>query len=182
MENNKQKRKVPILVYILSGFSMIPWVGGFIGFVVLLSGIIYYKSKILIAIGATGLIITLGIYGSLYYFGEVKRGGVYDELTVLSTEHSLKMLISEIELYKVQNDKYPENLIQVTKNNYNRLHLDPILEKVATKSESKEFYYKLDSDGYKLFSVGFDKTPFTEDDIHPQLKQIEIKKYGYKKQ
>jgi len=181
MEILKQKREVPVLVYIISGLSLIPWIGGFIGLAILISGLIYYKNKILIAVGSLGILFTISIYGSLYYFGQIERGGVYDEMTVELSKHSLKTLISEIELYNIKNDKYPDNLIQVTKNGYNQLHLDPILNKVAVKGESKEFYYKLESDGYILFSIGFDKIPFTKDDIHPQLMPNEIEKYGYKR-
>ena len=179
MEKIKQSKDVPVIIYIISALSLIPLLGAFVGLTILILGITYFKNRILIVIGSIGILITIGIYGSLFYFGTIQRGGVCDEMTESLTAYSLETLVKEIELYKIRNEHYPDNLIQVTKNGYNQLHIDPILQKISSKNESKEFYYKLESDGYLLFSVGFDKIPFTNDDIYPSLEQNEIEKYGY---
>jgi len=120
-----------------------------------------------------------GIYtlrGTGFYFGSIQRGGIYDEMTTKLSQYKLNILIKEIELYKVKTGTYPQNLKQVTKDESDLLHFDPILEKICWQNENKDFYYKYDDNHYELFSVGFDKTPYTNDDVFPNLKN----KSGYK--
>lgn len=180
MKEPKKVKNVPIIVYIASGLSFVPFWGAFIGLLALLAGLTIYKSRALTIVGTIGLFISLTVYGGLYYFGKIQRGGLFDEQSTDLSRACLKILTEKIELYKLKTGRYPQRLEDATLDNLSELHIDPILDKISAVDESRNFYYRLDSNGYYLFSIGFDKKPFTADDIHPVLSDKEINSYGIK--
>lgn len=180
MTETKTSKKVPVIVYIASGLSIVPFWGTFIGLLSLITGQTIYKSRALTIVGSIGIVISLTLYGGLYYFGKIQRGGLFDKQSITLAGASLKMLTEQIELFKLKTGRYPQNLEEATKDNYTQLHIDPILDKISDENETSNFYYRVDSDGYFLFSVGFDKTPFTADDIYPILTDNEKNRFGIK--
>jgi hypothetical protein len=53
--------------YLLGLLCLIPLVGAFVGLGLLLYGLIKYKDKWLSIIGAAGILLTVLVYGSLFY-------------------------------------------------------------------------------------------------------------------
>jgi len=173
------KPKTPILLYIASGLSFIPLIGVFIGLIVILFGAIgMYKNKILIIIGSSGILFSIILYSSIFYFGFKHRGGTFDDLTVQMAESQLTDIVKELEYYKIQHNIYPDSLnYLVTKNSFVFIY-DPILQKIDMKNKNPLYYYQVCDSGYYLFSVGFDGKPFTNDDILPKISCEAATKIG----
>ena len=107
------------------------------------------------------------MFGALFYFGFVQRGGVYDSLRAGLAQSQLNELVPYIELYHAQHTDYPETLEQVAA-------IIPantpvmIQDSSAPPDQPRTYYYKrLDAQHYILRSVGADGIPFTNDDIVP---------------
>jgi ABC-type transport system involved in multi-copper enzyme maturation permease subunit len=176
------KQKTPIILYIVSGLSFIPIYGIIFGLIAILFGAIgKYKNKILIIVGSCGILFSIIMFSSLYYFGVIQRGGTFDRLSVHMAESQLTNIVRELEYHKIQNGRYPDSLKHLgTKNSFVSIY-DPILAKIDTKKSIPFYYYELKDSGYYLFSAGFDGTPFTDDDILPKITCEEARKIGIPK-
>ena len=128
-------------------------------------------------IGVCGVVGFILLFGVFIYFGFFQRGGVYDNLRVKLGISTITSLVSEIELYKIQNGKYPETLEAFHKSlpeNSIVFVFDPT--HVAMDGERRHYHYELiDDSHYYLLGVGADEKPFTNDDVLPN---IELKKNG----
>jgi hypothetical protein len=163
-------------VYFIIGFvCATPILGGIAGAVFLIAGLTVYKNKALAIIGAAGVLITCTIILYINY-NETHRGP-YDEGRVLAAERWMGDIIREIELYKLNNDKYPDSLSDVKRFYHNLIIIDPV-QQVHPELHDHTFFYKRLNNGYVLFSRGFDGVPFTKDDILPSMDGINPKKIG----
>lgn len=182
MENTR--KNPPTLLYVIGGMSFIPLIGFFLGIITIIIGIIFYSVKntkaIPIFLGIGGMMFTIILYSSLYYFGFVQRGGVFDDLRKNLDRQCLTMLVKEIELYKVTHGSYPETLYKLDSTNRTVSITDPILKQISKKKNDTIFYYQLVNDGYYLFSVGYDLNAFTKDDIFPVFTNVDTTHFGYK--
>jgi hypothetical protein len=80
----------------------------------------------------------------------------------------LNGLIKNVEYYKIQNGKYPDNLKQLENPD------DFIFTHDPTQSELKNDYYNYKNLGenFLLFSSGSDQIRNTKDDIYPETKHV----------
>ncbi|MFO7568560.1 MAG: type II secretion system protein GspG, partial [Smithellaceae bacterium] len=120
------------------------------------------------------------IYSATFYFGFMKRGGVYDDLRVKMAQSNLTQLVQSIEFYKVQNGTYPVSL-EALKDALPKESMvfinDPT--DVHMGGESRNFYYKrIDENHYHLLGVGSDGKPFTNHDILPTIASVPQGKVG----
>ncbi len=127
--------------------------------------------KRLAVVGVCGLAFNLAIYAGLFYFGFVKRGGVYDDLRRKLAISQLNSLIPIIELYKTEHGSYPDSLETLRKSLPRNLPFsiyDPT--DMSFGKAHRQFYYELaDPDHYYLIGTGSDGKPFTADDVHPSI-------------
>jgi hypothetical protein len=125
--------------------------------------------------------VTVALYAGLFYFGLVKRGGVYDDLRAKLAVTMLNGTVREIEFYKSQTGHYPKRLSELdAKDPMKMMNItDPTFVERKGESDAR-FYYELDSSGrfYFLRSVGPDGIPFTPDDILPTLTESEMANIG----
>jgi len=174
------------LSYIFGGLSFIPLIGVLFGLISFIIGLIKFKYRgwILSLIGLGGIIFTIIIYSSLFYFGLKHRGGIYDELREKTVIMNLNVIVRNMEYFKNQNKKYPQSLTEYKKyfeskkdpmNNIN----DPI--QTIMKNQEGLYYYELfnDNKNYLLFSKGIDGLSFTSDDIYPEINREELKNIGF---
>lgn len=175
MSKDQKSEKLGIFPYIISGLAYIPLFGIPFGITAIIWGLV--KKKIggmrLVFIGSGGLIVTAALYGSLFYFGFVERGGIYDKLRVDLAQTNINQAVQSIEFYKLQNGHYPKSLEileqSLPKDSIITLH-DPI-GTIGFNSKPRYFYYELiDQNHYYLLSVGADGHSFTDDDILPTVK------------
>jgi len=186
----KNKSNTLGVVSVLFGIlSLVPLVGIPSSIIAIVTGIMDIKKnksrlgKIGLVLGILGLLITIVLYGGLFYLGFVQRGGIYDDLRIkLVKDQQLPQLVNAIEVYKVRFGEYPETITKLERINPESLLFDPIQEFNNMFSKEKEdnyFYYEQKGDTYFLFSKGVDGKPFTEDDVYPEF-ELKPDNLGYR--
>jgi len=184
MENEKNE-KLGAFPYVVGGLSFIPLIGVLFGIISIIWGIITKKAggRKLIIIGSLGISVTVIAYGSLFYFGAIQRGGVYDDLRAKLAKTTITQLAQAIEFHKTQNGNYPPSLEELKKSLPKESLTfinDP--SHVGMNVEPRNFYYELDKSAthYYLLGVGVDGQPFTSDDILPEITISNDSKIGLK--
>ncbi len=180
-----EKQSLGCAPYAIGGASFIPLLGVPLGLVAIVWGLVKLKQggwKVVI-LGFLGISLTVAIYGTLFYQGFVKRGGIFDDLRGQMAERMLVSAVKEIEFYKVQNGRYPQDLKDVAPKGKPQGFVsiyDPSQIRLGDR-ESKLFHYALVNGGtnYHLLSKGVDGQPYTEDDVHPALDDTQKKSIGY---
>jgi hypothetical protein len=167
------QERLRALPYLIAGLSFIPLIGLLFGLVAIGWGMATRKAgrRNLVLLGSGGIAFTLVLYGGLFYFGLVQRGGVYDHLRAQLAQSQLNALVPAIEFYKLQRGGYPTSLreLQSTlpKNSFTGV-FDPT--SLGLGDERRYFFYeRVGDDHYYLRGVGPDGRPFTADDIVPQV-------------
>jgi hypothetical protein len=165
--------------FVLGGLSFIPLLGVPLGIAVIIWGLVTKKigAKKLALIGLGGILSSVLLYGGLFYFGFVQRGGIYDSLRVRLAQSMLTSLVPAIEYYKIQHGGYPLDLDTLRKS----LPKDSFISvsDPTDVRQPKNFYYeRVGNDHYYLRSVGPDGEPFTADDILPEIDQATSKNLG----
>ena len=179
------RQKLGTLPFVLGGMSFIPGIGIIFGVAAAIWGIFTKKEggRKLAIVGGAGIAFSVVLYSSLFYFGFLQRGGVYDDLRVKLSETNLTALVPAIEFYRIQNGKYPDSLEDLQKSqpeNSTVFVFDPTDIKAA--KQSRYFYYEVpDKDHYYLLGVGPDGQPFTSDDQYPTVKSTTEGTIGFLK-
>jgi hypothetical protein len=110
--SGQTEESVGCVGYALGGASFIPLLGVPLGLLAILFGWIKWKAggwKVVL-LGAAGILFSVVLYGGLFYFGFVQRGGLYDKVRVQMAQQIMTELIKDLELYKVQKGVYPADL------------------------------------------------------------------------
>jgi len=179
-----EKEKLGTLPYVISGLSYIPLIGVLFGLISIVWGLVTNKlgGKKLALIGFGGIVFTIILYSSLFYFGFKERGGVYDGLRVKLAQSSLLQAVQSIEFYKVQNGKYPISL-EVLKKSLPQGSMVNLMDvtDVSFEHQPRYFHYELiDDKSYYLLGLGVDNIPYTKDDILPTINLASDSKVGLK--
>lgn len=182
IENQKKIKKeistLGIVSIVVGLISFVPLIGFFLGIAAIILGILALtvkKSKlgwIGLILGIMGILITVGLYGGLFYFGYVKEDGIFHEMREEQSRDMLPSTVNAIEGYKARYGSYPSalvNLSQISDNPY--MIYDPLQMDIFNPT-NMEYYYEKKGDSYYLFSRGADGEPFTEDDIHPEFEDF----------
>ncbi len=171
---NEGQEKLGTFPYVIGGVSFIPGIGIIFGIVAIIWGLVTKKlgGKKLVIIGACGISLSVILYGSLFYFGFIQRGGIYDDLRAQLSKTTITSLAQAIEFYKTQNGKYPESLEALRKSlpeNSMVFVFDPT--HVQMGGAPRYYHYELiDESHYYLLGVGPDEKPYTSDDVLPNIK------------
>ena len=171
---NEEQEKLGTFPFVISGVSFIPLIGIVFGIIAIVWGLVTKKlgGKKLAVIGACGIGFSIILYGSLFYFGVVQRGGVYDDLRTQLSRNIITSLVQAIEFHKTQNGQYPESLEILRKSlpeNSMVFVYDPT--HVQMSSEPRYYHYELkDESHYYLLGVGSDARPYTADDVLPNIE------------
>lgn len=121
VQPRENKQKPP---YLLGLLCLIPLIGAFVGIGLLLYGIIRYKDKALIAIGAFGILFTVAIYSWLFY--AMGHNPFFRNRFRDLAQMELNGLIKDIEFYKLKNGSYPDSLPQVREIDTLAFIVDPL--------------------------------------------------------
>jgi hypothetical protein len=169
----EEQEQLGIFPYVIGGASFIPGIGIIFGIIALLWGLLTEKlgGKKLAIIGACGIGFSGVLYGSLFYFGFVQRGGIYDDLRSQLSQSTITSLVQAIEFHKVQNGEYPSTLEELRESlpdNSMVFVFDPA--DIQMGDEPRYYHYELkDESHYYLLGVGADKKPYTNDDLVPDI-------------
>ncbi len=160
--------------YLLGLLCLIPLVGAFVGFGLLLYGLIKYKDKWLSIIGAAGIAWTIIVYSTLFY--ETTHASIFKKGFAEISQKQLNTLVKNIEFYKLEHGQYPDSLTQLLIDD----KLAPINDFTQVLQRRKKSYYNYKKVGkkYLLFSSGQDGIPNTGDDLFPQVTITDSSKIG----
>ncbi|MBR9703770.1 DUF4190 domain-containing protein [Candidatus Pacearchaeota archaeon] len=178
MSNKKENNHISglaIASLILGLVSFIPLVGALLGTIAFILGTVALfqikKSRIGgrgfaiagIILGFVGVLFTVLLYGSLFYFGFVAENGPFKESKIELSKMILTQNAGQLELYKKKYGNYPPTLEEMNEARYTVYLSDHFI---------KPFFYEVSEDGqsYVLKSVGPDKEIGTSDDIFPNNK------------
>jgi hypothetical protein len=169
---NGARARLGALPFVISGLSFIPLIGVPFGGVAIIWGI--FTRKIgrlkLVLLGAGGIVFTIAIYGGLFFFGFVHRGGVYDRLRAQLAQQQLYTLVQAVEFYRLQYGAYPDTLQQLQATLPKNAFVMVTDPSDFSFTHPRYFYYqRAGADHYYLRGVGADGQPFTPDDIVPEI-------------
>jgi hypothetical protein len=170
----EEQEKLGTFPYVISGVSFVPLIGIIFGIIAIVWGLVTKKlgGKKLAIIGACGIGFSVILYSSLFYFGFVQRGGVYDDLRSQLSKNTITSLVQAIEFYKTQNGNYPNSLETLSKSlPENSMVFVHDSTHVQMGGEPRYYHYELnDQSHYYLLGVGADEKPYTSDDILPNIE------------
>lgn len=167
---SKEKSGLAIASLILGIVSLTPAIGIILGLIALILGIIALKNikeqhiggkRLAIAgtiLGVLGMLSTVVIYGSLFYFMLGTNNGPFAEARSKASEQMLMQNAGYLELYKKKHGNYPKNLEELNNEEYAVFPVDHFMQPL---------HYKVAADGqtYELQSIGPDGKLGTTDDI-----------------
>lgn len=162
--------------------SFVPLLGIFVGVIAIAIGLSSRKKggRVLALLGAGGIAFSVLLYGSLFYFGFVQRGGVYDGLRAQMAQSTINALVPQIEFYRLQHGTYPPSLDALRKASSRQsvlMTFDP-----STAIPRPFYYERIGNDHYYLRGVGPDGKPFTADDLVPNVDVPDGSRIGLLKQ
>ncbi len=171
---SEHRANIGSAAYIVGGLSFIPLIGVPFGIAAIVWGIVSGKAGRLkvVLLGAGGIVVSIVLYGGLFYFGFVQRGGIYDRLRGQLAQQQLYVLTQAIEFYRLQYGSYPDTLQQL-QSTLPKPSIVGIFDPTSVHLGSlpHPFYYmRSGADHYYLRGVGADGKPFTDDDIIPDIK------------
>jgi hypothetical protein len=169
--SDDSREKLGAFPFVVAGLSFIPGIGLMFGGVAILWGLLTRKAggKKLALVGGLGIGVTVLLYGGLFYFGFVQRGGIYDELRQRLAQTTLNSLVQSVEFYKVEFGRYPVSLIEL-RESLPRESLVSVFDPSVVKFGKRYFYYSVvDENHYYLRGLGGDGVPFAKDNIVPQV-------------
>ena len=167
--------------YIVAGIGFIPLVGIPFACISIVLGLIKFSvgGKRLVAMGISGIALSIFLYSNLFYFGFVQRHGMFDDMRVKLSHTVITNLVKDIEYYKVLKEHYPEKLQDLSDSSKFAMYYDPATVRGLVSKELPYFYQLTDDKShYYLLGIGDDQLPFTSDDILPDLSEAERARTG----
>jgi hypothetical protein len=171
-EKTSENKKLGTIPFVFSGMSFIPLIGVLFGLFAIARGLITKRDggKKLALVGGAGIGFNILIYGALFYFGFVQRGGIYDDLRTKMAQSNLNALVQSVEFYKIQYGEYPDSL-EMLKSSLSKDSSQVIfvIDPRGLMSGRYFYYQKVDSDHYYLRGVAPDGQPFSPGALVPQV-------------
>lgn len=164
-------------IYLVGLICLVPLIGAFAGIIFIILGLAHYRDRVFIIIGAIGIVITVGIYGSLFYFTE--NSGVFKKGFADIAQTEINDLVKNIEFYKLQHGAYPDSLQQLNDKNSMISIYDVSQADTKTGKDLPLYHYKKIGNKYLLCSPGLDGIINTADDIYPTLTNPDTSKLGF---
>ena len=164
--------------YYLGLLCIIPVVGAFVGIYLIIIGAFKFKNKVLIISGLFGIILSLIVVG--YFTRDIvkQRNDLNKSIEIKHfTQQKLNALVKDIEFYNLIKNNYPESLLQLE-------NIDPSVDIVDVLPLGKSnyrrniFIYEKINNKYRLFSIGPDGKPQTNDDIFPTIMTTDSSRIG----
>jgi hypothetical protein len=173
-EATKDDTRLGCFPFVIGSLSFVPLFGVLFGLVAIVWGLSARKrgGGKLALVGAAGIAFSVLLYGGLFYFGFVQRGGLYDDLRAKLAQSNLNALVTSVEFYKLGHGEYPDTLdtlkASLKKDSIEAITIiDP---RVNASGQTGQFYYKrVDADHYYLRGVAPDGKPFSPGALVPEV-------------
>ena len=159
----QQTNSLGVVAYVLAGTSFIPMLGLITGLGAIILGVVT-RRWLAAVLGVAGMLFSVVLYGSLFYFGFVANYGPYHELKKKLTVQLLDSTQGEILIFHTQQGRLPTTLTELRQS-------APLGRAMTDDPWMRPFIYHPRPDGtFELLSVGPDGVPDTDDDIWPSRK------------
>src|SRR6185437_8989998 len=158
----------------LVGF--VPNFGVIAGLILFFKGIFQFKDRWLVVIGVADVLFTV-VFWFVFTRWEM-NSGTFTVLWTKMSQDQVNSLFRDIEFYKIQHGAYPDSLSQIARLLDKNVWIADPLQNRRPGGKVTNFFYEKVGDKYWLFSIGPDHTPFTKDDIFPQLEPADTAKFG----
>jgi hypothetical protein len=171
----KDDNRLGCLPFVIGGLSFVPLFGVLFGLVAIVWGLVARKrgGGKLALIGAAGIAFSVLLYGGLFYFGFVQRGGLYDDLRAKMAQSNLNALVTSIEFYKLGHGEYPDTLdtlkASLKKDSIEAIYVfDP---RVSALGQAGQFFYykRVDAEHYYLRGVVAEGKPVSPGALVPEV-------------
>ena len=169
-EETSENKRLGTIAFVFAGMSFIPLIGVLFGLFAIGRGLSTKLDggKKLALIGLAGIGFTMVIYGALFYFGTVQRGGIYDNLRAKMAQSNLNSLVQTVEFYKIQHGEYPDSLETLRKSlPKDSIETIYVIDPRSLKNNQYFYYQKVDGDHYYLRGVAPDGQPFSPGALVP---------------
>ena len=183
--NTEEKKKHGVGVFVLAGISFIPLIGIFTGIICIVIAAMGRKSnsKLLGSLGFAGIMVSVVVYGSLFYKMSNDEG--FSKGFEVHAVSAMTSLVRRVEYYKLQQGSYPESMTALRENlkEGEMVFSFDMSGPFNMGGQQRDFYYEVISSGanYLLFGVGQDGEPFTGDDIFPIIDPEKDRNIGWVK-
>jgi len=164
-------------IYLVGVICLIPLIGAIAGVVLIILGIAHYKDRVFVFIGAFGIIFTVVVYGSLFYFSQ--NSDLAKSGFAQMAQSEINDLVKDIEFYKMQHGTYPDSLKQLVDKNSTISIYDVSQWDSKTGKDLPLYHYEKTGNKYLLCSPGLDGIMNTTDDIYPTLTNSDTSKLGF---
>lgn len=155
--NNQQSKSKAGFVF--GGLAFIPLIGILLGTIAIIIGLLK-KQKGPVLLGLGGILFSVILYGSLFYFGFVAKTGPYADIKIKLTQQLLNDDKSKILAFKLKTGKLPDNLNEIPSD----------YQIYPTDAWSQPLIYEIiDGQNFKIQSIGPDGVANTSDDILPTI-------------
>lgn len=168
----EDRKAIGVGAFVVAGVSFVPLLGVLPGLIAVIWGLVSNRkgAKLVALLGAAGIMVTIALYGSLFYFGFAQRGGVYDGLRTQLAGTQLNQLVPIVETYKLRHGAYPSTLDDLAKDIPANSAVSIFDASGHDPTKPRKFFYEPAGEGhYYLRGVGEDGQPFTADDILPDV-------------
>jgi len=149
--------------YAISIWCLIPFFGIIVAIILIFYAIFSLRSKTFLAVILLEIVMNISI--TYYMEHEMDRKIIYSSPELVSND--LDNVVEKLELYKTRKGGFPESLQQLQKE-FPTINIgDTLIWSTISKVKFGYYYYQRKGGKLILFSTGWDRIPFTEDDIYP---------------
>ena len=147
-KTTKQARKHGAFPFVLSGVSFIPLIGVLFGIICIAIALFSRKSnsKLLATLGGCGILVTVVLYGVILPYSSFLLGkGEFSKLFEPHAKSAMTSLVRNIEYYKLQNSRYPNNLeeLRTSLKRGEMVFTFDVSGPLKMGEKPRDFYYKL---------------------------------------
>jgi predicted nucleic-acid-binding protein len=149
--------------YAISIWCLVPVLGIIVAIILIFYAIFNLRSKVFLAVILIEIVLNISI--TYYMEHEMDRKVFYSPPELVS--YDLDNVVAKLELYKTRKGDFPDNLQQLQKEFPNVNIGDTLLRSTISRVKFGYYYYQRKGDKFLLFSTGWDRIPFNDDDIYP---------------
>jgi hypothetical protein len=149
--------------YAISIWSLVPCFGIIVAVILIFYALFDLRSKVFLAIIL--LEIALNIVMTRFMIHEARNTITYTPTELVS--YDLDKVVEKLQVYKKNKGNFPDSLQQLQRE-FPELNIaDTLLRSSLSRVKFGYYYYRPKGAKFILFSTGWDRIPFNEDDIYP---------------
>jgi hypothetical protein len=149
--------------YAISIWCLVPYFGIIVAIILIFYAIFSLRSKIFLAVILVEIVLNITITYFMFHQMDNRIFSTPPELV----SYDLDNVVEKLELYKKIKGSFPDSLQQLKKEFPSVNIRDTLLLSSVSKVKFAYYFYQKKGDKFILFSTGWDRVPFNDDDIYP---------------